>query len=170
MRQRTLLALIAAATVGVDQSTKWLAERALGQGGSIDLAGGFVHLEFALNRGGFLGMGSGLNPTLRWWLFTVGVGLALLLVLRLALSREQPTLQVVALALVLGGGVGNLIDRVLLSGAVRDFAVVGFSGLRTGIFNLGDTAILVGAGLLLVTGFRRSDPDLEAAQPSGEPE
>ena len=51
---------------------------------------------------------------------------------------------VVGLALVLGGGIGNLIDRVLRDGLVTDFVQIGIGSLRTGIFNLGDLAIVLG--------------------------
>jgi signal peptidase II len=63
--------------------------------------------------------------------------------------RLQPW-RVVALALVAGGGISNLIDRLLYNGRVTDFLNVGIGGVRTGIFNVADMAIMAGALLLLV--------------------
>jgi signal peptidase II len=63
--------------------------------------------------------------------------------------RLQPW-RVVALALVAGGGISNLIDRLLYDGRVTDFLNVGIGGVRTGIFNVADMAIMAGALLLLV--------------------
>ena len=145
-----MVVAVAGTTAGCDQSTKLLAGSFLDQSGPIDLAGGLLHLEFVLNRGGFLGLGGDLSPSVRWWLFTFGIGLALLLVLRMAMSRGRPAVEVVGLALILGGGIGNLLDRLLLSGAVRDFAIVGFGWLRTGVFNLADATILLGVAILLL--------------------
>ncbi len=153
-----LVAVVAGTTAGCDQSAKLIASTILEQTGPIDLAGGLLRLQFVLNHGGFLGLGGGLSPSLRWWLFTFGVSLALLVVLRMAVARERPPLQVVALALILGGGIGNLLDRLALSGAVRDFAILGIGRLRTGVFNLADAAILLGAFVLLATTLQRSHP------------
>jgi signal peptidase II len=54
------------------------------------------------------------------------------------------------LALVAGGGISNLIDRLLYNGRVTDFLNVGIGGVRTGIFNVADMAIMAGALLLLL--------------------
>ena len=102
---------------------------------------------------------------LRWWVFVFGVSFALLLVLRMALSRGRPFFHVVGLALILGGGVGNLLDRIVLEGAVRDFAIVGFGWLRTGVFNLADAAVLLGIGILVATNSRERPAPGPAALP-----
>jgi signal peptidase II len=64
-----------------------------------------------------------------------------------------------ALALVLGGGSSNLIDRFVNDGYVVDFINLGAGPIRTGIFNVADVAITAGVLLLLVQGWRgrRSD-------------
>ena len=74
--------------------------------------------------------------------------LALLLALTLRDSRFRVP-EVVAVAAIVGGGVGNLVDRVQL-GAVRDFFNVGIGPLRTGIFNVADMAITFGGIALIV--------------------
>ena len=64
------------------------------------------------------------------------------------------TAEVAAVAAIVGGGIGNLVDRVQL-GAVRDFLNVGIGSLRTGIFNLADMAITFGGIALIVLPFIR---------------
>lgn len=70
------------------------------------------------------------------------------------------------LRLALGGAIGNLIDRVRFDGLVIDFMNLGIGPLRTGIFNVADVAISVGAVLLILPHFapaRPEDPTAEAA-------
>ena len=50
---------------------------------------------------------------------------------------------------MIGGGVGNWIDRVLHAGVVTDFVRIGLGPLRTGIFNVADVAVMAGAGILI---------------------
>jgi signal peptidase II len=59
-------------------------------------------------------------------------------------------LQTVAIALICGGGIGNLIDRVRFDGLVTDFLNVGAGPLRTGIFNVADMALMLGLLLFFV--------------------
>jgi len=77
----------------------------------------------------------------------------------LALRAGPLSAQAVAgLGLVAGGGLGNWLDRVREAGAVTDFVSVGLGGLRTGVFNGADVAIVVGIVLLA---FTRSGPASE---------
>src|SRR4030095_11615520 len=89
------------------------------------LLGGVVRLAYAENRGAFLGFGATWPAPLRTALF-VGVTLAMVAGMAfVALKRGGAgRTWLVALALVVGGGIGNLVDRVAL-GAVRDFLNVG---------------------------------------------
>ena len=59
----------------------------------------------------------------------------------------------IALALYIGGGLGNLIDRLFNNGVVVDFMNVGVGSLRTGIFNVADMAIMAAVAILLITQF-----------------
>jgi signal peptidase II len=75
-----------------------------------------------------------------------------------ATARRLHAIQVVALSLIIGGGVGNLIDRVFNHGAVIDFLNLGVGSLRTGIFNAADVQILTGIGLLLLQSLQSVKP------------
>jgi signal peptidase II len=61
-------------------------------------------------------------------------------------------MSILGVSLIIGGGFGNLLDRMLHRGAVVDFMNMGVGNLRTGIFNLADVAIVIGAGTLLAWG------------------
>jgi signal peptidase II len=151
-----LVLAIAAAVVGADLITKAVFERAFSDQPTLHLLGDTVRVGFVLNTGVFLSLGSALAPTTRFWLFVVGVGgvLAMLLGLTLRDARFRRP-EVVAVAAIVGGGIGNLVDRVQL-GAVRDFLNVGIGPLRTGIFNVADMAITFGGiALILVPLLRR---------------
>jgi signal peptidase II len=134
--------VVAVAVVVADQVTKTLALR--------HLADGPVHLFWTLwlnlsfNAGAAFGLGRGLGPVL------VAVAIAVLVVL-LGLGRAATArpLAAVALGLLLGGAVGNLIDRL-----VREHggAVIDFIDLRWWpIFNVADMGITIGAVLLVLT-------------------
>jgi signal peptidase II len=80
----------------------------------------------------------------------------------LVASRSLDGLHRIALACIIGGGIGNLIDRVAYQGSVIDFMNLGLGRLRTGIFNAADLAVLVGAILLLLGPLKR-ERDAESA-------
>jgi len=145
-----LILVIAAAVVSADLVAKALFERAFSDQPTLHLLGDTVRVGFVLNTGVFLSVGSALSPTTRFWLFVVGVGavLAMLLGLTVRDARFRKP-EVVAVAAIVGGGIGNLVDRVQL-GAVRDFLNVGIGPLRTGIFNVADMAITFGGVALIL--------------------
>jgi signal peptidase II len=101
-------------------------------------------------------------------LFVAGVAVISVGALAAALRARQVTPgQVVALALLGSGGLGNLWDRVA-SGAVTDFANLGIGWLRTGVFNVADVAIM--AGIVLLAWPRRDPvPAPDAAPPPAAP-
>jgi signal peptidase II len=159
-RTAWVLALVVTC-VGCDQVTKALAEEHLAGRPPVLMLGGALRLLYAENTGAFLSLGSGLPEAARLWIFVVitGAVLGLLLVYGLTHRDSLRPFEVVALALVVGGGIGNLIDRIAL-GLVRDFLFLGVGVLRTGVFNVADMAITGGA-LLMLGGLwrgRRAEP------------
>ena len=138
------------ACVGCDQVTKALAAQHLAGRPPVMMLGGAFRLLYAENTGAFLSLGAGLPETARLWIFVIITGAVLGLLLFYGLTHKDSLRpwEVVALALVVGGGIGNLIDRVTL-GLVRDFLFLGVGRLRTGVFNVADMAITGGALLML---------------------
>ncbi|HCF58885.1 MAG TPA: signal peptidase II [Myxococcales bacterium] len=161
-----LLAPLLLTLIGCDQATKDLAQRELlGQGPSIFL-GGLFKLVYVENPGAFLGLGNSLGPQLRFWLFVVGVGVALVAgLLTLLLRKELSWGGLVVGALIVAGGFGNLIDRIANEGRVVDFMQLGLGSLRTGIFNVADVLLMLGVALMAWP-FRKAQ---ETAGPSPAP-
>jgi len=145
MTRLALIAVVTFASAGCDQAVKHIARDALAEPGAISLLNDTVRLGLAENAGAFLSLGSDLSEPARHFLF-VSFASALLALIAIV-SVFGPNLgvaHVTGLALVLGGGIGNLIDRLLRDGLVTDFVQLGIGPLRTGIFNLGDLAIVIG--------------------------
>lgn len=140
--------------VGCDQVSKSAARSLLHSGVTESLFADSLRFQLTENPGSFLSLGASLPEQLRFTLFTAAVAVILVGLLSAALfARRLGTARFVALALLAGGGISNLIDRLINDGRVTDFLNVGIGSLRTGIFNLADMAILAGA-LFLVLGTR----------------
>jgi signal peptidase II len=150
MTTKRLLLILAIlfSCVGCDQATKSIAKAHLSGAQPIILLGDTVRLELARNYGAFLSLGSSLGESSGGILLSVVVGLVLAALLGYVfVTRPQNPLVGVSIALIVGGGVSNLIDRLRYGGYVIDFLNVGIGSLRTGIFNVADMAIM--AGVLL---------------------
>jgi signal peptidase II len=163
LKRLLLLLVIVLILVGFDQASKSIAKRSLAGEPPREYLAGAVRLEYAENVGSFLSLGAALPAETRFWIFTV---FSTLLVLGLALyalraSEQTPLLVYLGIALVIAGGVGNLIDRFTHGGRVVDFMQLRAGPLRTGVFNVADVALMVGIGLVLLAmlrGDRESGP------------
>ncbi|HVQ53535.1 MAG TPA: signal peptidase II [Thermoanaerobaculia bacterium] len=149
-RGRGALLVALGLTVGADQLSKRVAERVLEQRGPIEVLHGAVRFQLAENRGAFLGLGDRLPGNARAILFVAAVGTMLAVALVFLLrARDWPIRRLVAAGLIVGGGVGNLIDRIA-RGPVTDFLQLRAGPLHTGIFNLADACILAGGAWLVL--------------------
>jgi len=133
-----------------DRLTKMWAERALAGGPPVTVIPGVLQLNYTTNSGGAFGLGQSAP-----WLFAGATVVVVAAIVAASLRlRHGPT--AVALGLILGGGIGNLTDRALRGDGVLSGRVVDFIDFRVWpVFNLADSAIVVGALLLLVTGLFR---------------
>jgi signal peptidase II len=137
--------------VGCDQVSKSAARALLVSGVTQSLFADLLRLQLVQNPGSFLSLGASLPTTWRFILFTGAVAVLLLGLLYAALfARRLDRVRFLALTLVAGGGISNLIDRLVFEGRVTDFLNVGFGSLRTGIFNVADMMILAGALLIFL--------------------
>jgi len=138
------------ACVGIDQLTKLIAKRTLVDGELITLLGDSIRLQLARNYGTFLSLGASLPEGVRTAATTIGVGVILVALLGYAVfSRAANSVAVFAMAMLLGGGLSNLFDRIAYGGYVLDFLNVGIGPLRTGIFNVADMFIMAGVFVML---------------------
>jgi signal peptidase II len=142
------LAALLVATVGCDRVTKRMAATGLSSTGAQSLLGDTVRLEYTENVGGFLSLGAAWPAPLRAVAFLFGNGLVLACLVLVAFGRRLPAAALAGLTLMAAGGASNLLDR-LARGRVVDFMNVGVQGIRTGIFNVADVAILAGAMLFV---------------------
>jgi signal peptidase II len=155
--------------VGCDQVSKSAARSILHSGVTESLFADSLRFQLTENPGSFLSLGASLPEQLRFTLFTAAVTVLVVgLVLAALFARRLSTAGFFALALVAGGGISNLIDRLMNDGRVTDFLNVGIGTLRTGIFNLADMAILAGA-LLLVLKMRTPSSAVASTPPTSPP-
>ncbi len=141
---RLVLLVAVLATIGCDRVTKHVAETTLAGMPVRSYLGKTVSLEYVENQGGFLSLGATLPPRARTVIFTVGTGLMLLAISLAAVGHGWRGWPALGVALFVAGGASNWIDRVV-RGSVVDFLSVGIGPVRTGVFNIADAAIMLGA-------------------------
>lgn len=146
--------LLAFAVLVADQWTKWLVERHLPEPSSTEIIPGFFHLSHVRNRGVAFGLFHSLGPEVaRWGLSLLAAGALALVVHLFRRTSAAATRLLTALALVMGGAVGNLLDRIV-QGSVTDFLGVYIGSYRWPDFNLADSAICIGLTLLVIDSLR----------------
>jgi signal peptidase II len=137
-------------TIGCDRVTKQLASSVLAGMPSRSYLADTIWLGYTENRGGFLSIGAGLPPGVRTLIFTCGTGLMLVALSVLAMRHRWRGWPAIGVALFVAGGVSNWIDRVV-RGSVVDFLNVGIGPVRTGVFNVADMAIMLGAVIVVIS-------------------
>ena len=150
-----LMILVSGAVVVVDQFTKILVDRTMTLYHSVEILPNFVHLTYVRNTGAAFGFLAGSPSTLRmaFFLLVSGVAIACILFLLKTLPPQKKLLTV-SLSLVLGGAIGNLIDRFRL-GEVIDFIDIHWDHLHWPAFNVADSAITIGVALLFIRMLRK---------------
>lgn len=145
MKIRSAILLVLVPVVLLDQLTKYLADKMIDPVVPVRVLP-FLELVNVRNRGAAFGMFDSLGN----WFFIpvsiVAIALVLYLIIR---GRESLT----SLSLILGGAVGNLVDRVAL-GSVRDFLYFSVGWFHWPAFNVADSALTVGLCLLLLSSLR----------------
>lgn len=152
---RLVLLVAVLGTIGCDRVTKHVAEATLAGAPGRSYLGDVVRFGYAENPGGFLSLGAGLPPGARTVVFTFATGLMLLALLVAAARHRWLGWPALGLALFVAGGASNWIDRVA-RGSVIDFMSVGIGPLRTGVFNVADVAIMLGAGIFFFAELRNT--------------
>ncbi|SMF95823.1 signal peptidase II [Methylomagnum ishizawai] len=143
---------LSAGVIALDQATKWLVDGSMRLYQSIELLP-FFQLTYLRNQGAafsFLAQAGGWQ---RWFFIALGVAASGFICYWLAKLDQSKAWEAAAWALVLGGALGNLIDRSLY-GYVIDFLDVFYGEWHFPAFNVADSAITVGVALLLLDSFR----------------
>jgi signal peptidase II len=152
-----------AAIVVVDQVTKAVVDRTMPLHHSIPIIDGFFNLTYIRNTGAAFGIFSGSHEVFRLP-FLIGVSILAIgfILMMLKRLRDGETGLTLALAFILGGAAGNLIDRILY-GEVIDFLDVYWSHYHWPAFNVADSCITIGVGITLFYLIRAKGDDPFAA-------
>ena len=165
MKTRSLGVIIALVVFALDQLAKWTVTGPLG----VDHVGAQLYLlpifqfTYTENNGISLGLLNATNPVGRWML--VGLTSAIAVGVGVWIGKERNRLDQLALGMVLGGALGNILDRTL-HGYVTDFMDLHFGEFRPFlIFNIGDAAISIGVVILLLRAFLTRKEQSEGEEP-----
>lgn len=150
-----ILLLLVALNIGCDQVSKTIVRQKIDYYENINIIKDHFILTKVENTGAFLSAGNNLPDYIRIIVLSIlplivlGYGLFYLLY-----QKNLPQLMQVGLCFLIGGGIGNIYDRIVF-GSVTDFLHIDFGLFRTGIFNLADVSIMIGIGLLLIQSFQQ---------------
>lgn len=139
--------------IGVDQITKFWVMESFHLYESLTIIPGFFNLTYLTNRGAAFGFLAGVDSAWRHYFFLVLATVALvLLIVAWRRMHKEHSFYGPALALIAGGAIGNVIDRIRF-GSVVDFLDFYVAGHHWPAFNVADSAIFVGVALFLLTNF-----------------
>ena len=141
-RSLSLLLAVSGVVVALDQWTKHWATRALMDRPPVRVIGEFARLTFTRNSGVAFGLGAGSH--FPFYIFSIAAAAAILVVFLRRRVHGLP--QQVALALIFGGALGNLLDR-LRTGLVVDFIELGVGRWHFPVFNVADSAVTIGVAM-----------------------
>jgi len=152
--------VVAGLVVIADQATKWAIVEWVQLYGKVPI-NSFINLTHQQNTGAAFSFLAGASGWQRWFFVVLAAGVSAVIAVWLwRIKTEGPLVLMAGLSLVLGGAVGNLIDRAKL-GYVTDFIQVWFGNWAFPSFNVADAAISVGAALLIIDALFLSSRDAE---------
>jgi signal peptidase II len=138
--------------VALDQFTKWMVDASMGLYETIELTP-FFQLTYLRNQGAAFSFLSQAGGWQRWFFILLSAAASIGISIWLRRLRPDQWWEAIAWALVLGGALGNLIDRIAY-GYVIDFLDVFYRGWHWPAFNIADSAITVGVAMLLIDAVR----------------
>lgn len=151
-------------TIGLDQISKSIVRKnVMEYQPKVYLHNHFV-IEKVENTGAFLSMGDNVSKPVRL-VFLDGIPLILILVALgyVFVKDNLNTTTLTAIVLMIGGGIGNIYDRIL-HGSVTDFAYIDLGGIfHTGVFNVADLCITTGICIVLIQSWFKKKPVVEEA-------
>jgi len=148
---------IVVALVVADWITKALVQRFMDPYQQVDLIGEYLRLTYIFNPGAAFGIHLGDASRAVFLVLSVVALLALLAMYWITPARAQGRLT--AIALIVGGALGNLVDRVRHEHGVVDFVDIGVGAVRWPVFNVADVAVTAGAVVLALSLWREDSRD-----------
>lgn len=148
-----IVIIVLLSNIGCDQISKNAARNAIDYGERITVLPNYLTLTKVENSGAFLSLGDNLPDIFKIPLLTIMPAIVLLGMLGFVLGNRKMTLNyALPIAFIVGGGIGNLYDRIRYS-SVTDFLHMDFQLFQTGIFNMADVSIMIGTFWLLLIQF-----------------
>jgi len=141
----------------LDQLTKWLTVTYLKPRYTVPIIKDAIHLTYVENTGASFGM----LKDHRWVFMVVSTVMIIAIIVFLFMQKKIPPLMGLSLGMILGGGIGNMIDRIAL-GYVVDF--IDFRIINFAVFNGADSFICVGAALLFIYVLKMESDDKKKAK------
>lgn len=158
MKKIAIIALILL-NIGCDQISKKLVQNNVQKNEYIQLMNDNFVLTHVENRGAMLGFGESFPPMVKLILLQILPVLVLLFLLVNVLRKKQlNNWLIIAFAFVIGGGIGNLIDRIAY-GKVTDFFILKLGIFKTGIFNMADVAVTSGVIIIFILSIKHKKLD-----------
>lgn len=143
---------LSALIIILDQLTKWLSVNLLELHETVPVMP-FFNFTMAHNYGAAFSFLASAGGWQRWFFVVLAVTVSIVLSLWMKKLKPTARMEAAALALIIGGAVGNVIDRFIY-GYVIDFLDVYYGSYHWPAFNIADSAICVGAALLILDSFR----------------
>ncbi len=150
MTKYKIFALVTALTAGLDLFTKWLVEARLELYGMVPVIPNFFSLTYVKNTGAAFSILSNAGAVRVPLLVGISIAAMALMVWMVKGQEEGEKKIPLYLGLIMGGALGNLVDRIRY-GAVVDFLLVYYKSWQWPAFNVADSAICVGVGLILLS-------------------
>ena len=148
-----IILFILALNIGCDQVSKSIVRKHMTEYQVIGFISNHVTLEKVENTGAFLSLGDSLGGPLRYIILMILPLIAVAWGLWYILTKpNMSNYKLVGIIFIIGGGVGNLYDRVV-HGSVSDFMHIDFVIFQTGVFNVADMSIMAGMGLILLDAY-----------------
>jgi len=144
-----LILLIITVNIGCDQFSKKIVKRSVLPYETIHVLNDHLTVTRVENSGAFLSAGDSMSKSSKQIFLTLIPVIAMVLGLVYLFLKPVSGNMLVGLCFVIGGGVGNLFDRILY-GSVTDFLYLKFGIFQTGIFNIADVSIMAGMSVILL--------------------
>ncbi|HEY0653211.1 MAG TPA: signal peptidase II [Chryseosolibacter sp.] len=166
--RNTLILILLTANISCDQVSKNIVRERMFPREEINIISDYFKLIMVENTGAFLSVGNNIPEPFKSIILSFVPLLFLFLAAIYVFANQGLSMsRVIAITFVVGGGFGNIYDRIML-GSVTDFLHIDLGIVKTGIFNMADVSIMVGMVMLLIESFMVRNKDVFEPQDSSD--
>ena len=134
----------------LDRLTKYFAVEYLKENGARSFFNNILVLIYAENTGAFLSLGRNWNIYVKYAVLLILPIIICVTILLYLLFKETKNYRIIVCSCIIGGGIGNLVDRLFNKFTVVDFMNFGIGNIRTGILNIADISVTFGVIILII--------------------